>query len=84
MQIKPLKIGNLTLKNNLLFAPLAGFSDFAMRSICLSFGAGLCFTEMVSAKGLIYNSEATKDLLYTSPDEKIKAAQIFGFERVES
>ncbi|MBO4323683.1 MAG: tRNA-dihydrouridine synthase [Clostridia bacterium] len=80
MQAKPLKIGNLTLKNNLLFAPLAGFSDFAMRSICLSFGAGLCFTEMVSAKGLIYNSEATKNLLYTSPDEKIKAAQIFGNE----
>ena len=78
MNTKPLKIGDITLKNNLLFAPLAGFSDFAMRSICLSFGASLCFTEMVSAKGLIYNSEATKDLLYTSPDEKIKAVQIFG------
>ncbi len=78
MQLKSLDIGRLTLKNNLLLAPLAGFSDFAMRSICSSYGAALCFTEMVSAKGLIYNSEATKDLLYSPPEETIKAAQIFG------
>ena len=78
LQVKSLKIGKITLKNNLLFAPLAGFSDFAMRSICLSYGAALCFTEMVSAKGLIYGSAATEDLLYSPPEEEIKAVQIFG------
>ncbi len=82
MKVKSLDIGRLTLKNNLLFAPLAGFSDFAMRSVCYSYGAALCFTEMVSAKGLIYNSEATKDLLYSPAEEKIKAAQIFGNDPV--
>ena len=80
MKVRNLNIGRLTLKNNLLFAPLAGFSDFAMRSICRSYGAALCFTEMVSAKGLIYNSAASADLLYTMPDETPCAAQIFGNE----
>ena len=78
MLLKEIKIGNITTPNNLFLAPLAGFSDFAMRQICLNFGAGLTFTEMVSCKGLLYDNENTKDLLYCSQDEKIKCAQIFG------
>lgn len=80
MKLKSLDIGRLSTKNNLLLAPLAGFSDFAMRSICYQMGAGLCFTEMVSAKGLVYNSENTKALLYTTPSDYIKACQLFGSE----
>ena len=78
MLLKKIKIGNIETPNNLFLAPLAGFSDFAMRSLCLDFGAGLTFTEMVSCKGLLYNNENTKDLLYTPPEEKIKCVQIFG------
>lgn len=75
---KRIKIGEFETPNNLFLAPLAGFSDFAMREICIKYGAGLTFTEMVSCKGLLYDNENTKDLLYVSPDEKIKCAQIFG------
>ena len=78
MLLKKIKIGNIETPNNLFLAPLAGFSDFAMRSICLGYGAGLTFTEMVSCKGLLYNNENTKDLLFTPDEEKIKCAQIFG------
>ncbi|MBQ7642977.1 MAG: tRNA-dihydrouridine synthase [Clostridia bacterium] len=77
MKLKSLDIGRLTTKNNLFLAPLAGFSDFAFRSICRSLGAGLTFTEMVSCKGLIYGNENTEDLLFTT-DEDIKCAQVFG------
>ncbi len=80
MIIKPIKIGNVTVKNNLFFAPLAGFSDAPMRSICIKAGAGLAFTEMVSAKGLKYTPSASKELLYTCEEEKVKAVQIFGGE----
>ncbi len=80
MKLKSLDIGRLTIKNNLLLAPLAGFSDFAFRSVCLSLGAGLCFSEMVSAKGLTYNNENTKELLKTAPCEDVKAVQLFGSE----
>lgn len=78
MQIKSLHIGRLTTKNNVFLAPLAGFSDFAFRKICIECGCGLAFTEMVSAKGLKYNSRATVDLLRVADCESIKAVQLFG------
>lgn len=80
MEIKSLSIGRLSTKNNVFLAPLAGFTDFAFRQICYELGAGLCFTEMVSAKGLNYNNEKTKDLLRCSPLDYIKAVQLFGCE----
>lgn len=76
--VHSLKIGDVCLKNNLFCAPLAGYTDFAFRKLCYSFGAGLCFTEMVSAKGLKYNNEATRKLLYRGEGEPQTAAQLFG------
>lgn len=78
MQLKSLDIGRFSTKDNVFVAPLAGFTDFAFRSICYSLGAGLCFTEMVSAKGLHYSPLQTAELLRTTDDEYIKCVQIFG------
>ena len=47
-------IGDIELPSPFLMAPLAGFTDNAVRTIALEFGAGLVYSEMVSAKGLIY------------------------------
>lgn len=80
MKLKSIKIGDVITSNNVFVAPLAGYSDFAFRSICYSMGAAVCYTEMVSAKGLCYNNENTVDLLYTTDAEKVKAVQIFGSE----
>ncbi|MBQ9481758.1 MAG: tRNA-dihydrouridine synthase [Clostridia bacterium] len=80
MELRPVKIGNVTVPGNVFLAPLAGFTDHAFREICLSLGAALCFTEMVSCKGLMYRNENTAVLLKTSDKETIKAAQIFGSE----
>ncbi len=78
MKIKEIKIKDLIIKNNLFLAPLAGFSDSAMRVICKDLGAGLCFTEMVSCKGLKYSYEKSKELLHFYNEEGVKAVQIFG------
>ncbi len=78
MKLKSLDIGRLTTKNNVFFAPMAGFSDYAFRALATKLGAGFCVTEMVSAKGLYYNSENTKDLLYVHKDEGPVSVQIFG------
>lgn len=78
MKPKSIEIGSVITPNNVFLAPLAGYTDFAFRNICISYGAGLTFTEMVSANGLLYGSKATKDLLYTTDAEKIKAVQLFG------
>ena len=75
-----MKIGKFETKSNIFLAPMAGYTDIAFRHQCKKFGAGLTTTEMVSAKGLIYDSEKTKWLLYTSSLEDIKVAQLFGSE----
>lgn len=73
-----LKIGNVELKNNIFLAPMAGITDLPFRLICKENGAGLVYTEMVSAKALFYNDEKTKKLLKTCPQERPLAVQIFG------
>ena len=81
MDIKSIKLGDVTIKNNLFLAPMAGFTDFALRKIASDYGAGLLVTELVSAKGIIYKAKGTKDLLHTV-DDGLTSAQIFGSDPV--
>lgn len=79
MNLKSIKIGALETPNNVFLAPLAGYTNAVFRELCFSLGAGLTFTEMVSAKGLCYGSKKTEELLFTTPDYGgIKACQLFG------
>lgn len=75
-----MKIKNLQIDNNIFLAPMAGYTDVGFRRLCAKFGAGLTFTEMVSAKAMMFDSEKTKELLHTDEHEKVKAVQIFGHE----
>lgn len=59
-------------------APLAGYTRYPFRILCYELGAALCFTEMVSCNALKYKDIATEALLFTTPFEKIKAAQLLG------
>ena len=61
-------------------APLAGWSDLPFRLLCRESGAAVCCTEMISAKGLIYGSPGTAELLATSPQDAPLVAQLFGAE----
>jgi len=78
--LKSLHIGNILLKSNVLMAPLAGYTCYPFRIMCSKFGAGLAFTEMVSANGLKYNDNATRRLLFTNESEYPKAVQLLGSE----
>lgn len=73
-----MKIGNVELENNIFLAPMAGITDLPFRLICKENGAGLVYTEMVSAKALLYGDEKTKLLLKSCDKEKPLAVQIFG------
>lgn len=73
-----LKIGNVELNNNVFLAPMAGITDLPFRLICKEMGAGLVYTEMVSAKALLYGDEKTKTLITSDRREKPLAVQIFG------
>ena len=73
-----MRINNKELKNNLVFAPMAGVSDVGMRFLCSYYGADATFTEMLSAMAMEHNSSKNRLLTLTTDAEKIKVAQIFG------
>ncbi len=80
MKLKSVDIGRLTAQNNIMLAPMAGYTDYAFRSLAYLLGAGVCVTEMVSAKGLIYKNEKTRELLYKANNEGFTVVQLFGSE----
>lgn len=75
-----LKIGNVGLSSPFLLAPLAGITDGPFRRLCSEAGAGLVYSEMVSAKGLWYKDKNTGGLLEILPGEGPVAYQLFGHE----
>lgn len=75
-----LKIGNVTLKNPIITAPLAGVSNLAFRKIAHDFGAGMTCNEMVSDKALYYDSKKTLAMLQTDPSDHPVSFQIFGHD----
>ena len=61
-EIRRLQIGNVTLENNLILAPMAGVTDLPFRLLCKEQGAGLLCMEMVSAKAILYKNRNTEEL----------------------
>ncbi len=72
MEIRQLRVGGLLLPSNVLMAPLAGYTCYPFRLLARQMGAGLCFTEMVSANALKYKDRATRQLLFTTEEEPVK------------
>ena len=76
--IQTLKIGNVSLKNNLILAPMAGVTDLPFRLLCKEQGAGLLCMEMVSAKAIYFNNKNTEELLTIDDREPPVSLQLFG------
>lgn len=77
MIVKSLNLRGFQVKNNVFMAPMAGYTDGAFRKLITSLGAGLSFTELVSAKGIIFGAKDNAVLL-SSDDYDKNAVQIFG------
>lgn len=73
-----LKIGNVELENNLILAPMAGVTDLPFRLLCKEQGCGLMYTEMVSAKAILYKNRNTGPLMEVRSEEEPVALQLFG------
>ncbi|XJZ27403.1 tRNA dihydrouridine synthase DusB [Bacillota bacterium Lsc_1132] len=76
-----LKIGDITMKNPVVLAPMAGVCNSAFRLTVKEFGAGLVCAEMVSDKGIVFKNEKTMNMLYIDEREKPLSLQIFGGEK---
>ena len=75
-----IKIGDIEIKGKMALAPMAGVTDVGFRHVCKAAGAALVYTEMVSAKALVYQDSKTRSLLLTLPEEHPIGVQIFGSE----
>ena len=75
-----MNIGKLILKHGIMLAPMAGFSDYAMRRIAHEYGAEYSVTEMVSAKAVVFGDEKTRILSRIREEEGPVAIQLFGSE----
>ena len=76
--MKQLKIGNVTLDNPLILAPMAGVTDLPFRLLCKEQGVGLIGMEMVSAKAIYYKNKNTESLLEIHEKETPVSLQLFG------
>ena len=73
-----MRIGNVTLDNNIILAPMAGVTDLPFRLLCKEQGAGLLCMEMVSAKAIYYNNKNTEALMEIDERERPVSLQLFG------
>ncbi|MBE7021575.1 MAG: tRNA dihydrouridine synthase DusB [Ruminococcaceae bacterium] len=73
-----MKFVNFDIENRVYLAPMAGITDLAFRTVCRHYGADLCYSEMISAKGLYYKDKKTKALLLTNSYDVPLIVQIFG------
>lgn len=73
-----MKIGNVEIKGNVALAPMAGVTDLPFRLLCKENGCGYLYTEMVSAKAILYNNKNTEALLNVTEGENPIAVQLFG------
>mgnify|MGYP005729941797 FL=1 len=75
---KKIEIGNLKLDFPFFLAPMAGVTDYAYRVIAKEFGAGVVYSEFVSAHGIIRKNEKTLKMIEFSNFERPIGIQIFG------
>ncbi len=76
--LRHLRIGTLSLPNNLILAPMAGITDYPLRSLARSFGAGLAVSEMIASQALVRNNLRSLSMARTAKEESPLAVQIFG------
>ena len=71
-------IGSVEIKGNVILGPMAGVTDLPFRLLCKEKGADLVYTEMISAKGILYHNKNTESLLKIAEEERPAALQLFG------
>ena len=80
IEVIGLQIGEVVIPNQVFLAPMAGITDKAFRLIAREYGCGLVYTEMISAKALLYQNVKTKALLNLEGEKSPLAVQLFGCE----
>ena len=75
-----LALGPISVSLPVVLAPMAGITDAPFRSLCRGFGAGICVSEMVTARALVEGSPRTRKLTDFAPEERPRSLQLYGVD----
>jgi nifR3 family TIM-barrel protein len=75
-----LRIGEIAIWPPVVLAPMAGITNHPFRTLCREFGAGLCVSEMITARALVERNAKTLKLSHFSPDERPRSLQLYGVD----
>ena len=79
-ELQALRIGPLRVWPPVVLAPMAGVTNPPFRGLCRGFGAGLCVSEMVTARPLVEDRAKTWKLAEFAPDEPVRSLQLYGVD----
>lgn len=79
-EFQALPIGQLRIWPPVVLAPMAGSTNYPFRSLCREFGAGLCVSEMITARALVERNAKTLKLSHFNPDERPRSLQLYGVD----
>jgi len=82
-EFAPLALGGLRVWPPIVLAPMAGVTNYAFRSLCREFGAGLYVSEMITARGFLMQNSLTLLLASSHPDEVPRSVQVYGSDPVD-
>ncbi len=79
----PLALGTLSLQSKYILSPMEEVSDVGFRRLCYAQGAGLTWTEMIRASGIVRKNKATLDLIDTHDPDTLTGIQLFAVNERE-
>ena len=82
-EFAPLALGPLRVWPPVVLAPMAGVTNYAFRSLCREFGAGLYVSEMITARGFLMQNSLTLLLASSHPGEVPRSVQVYGSDPVD-
>lgn len=82
-EFEPLRLGPLRVWPPVVLAPMAGVTNFAFRSLCREYGAGLYVSEMITARGYLLGNRVTTLLAGVHPGERPRSVQVYGTDPVD-
>lgn len=77
-RLRSIRIGNITVDNPVLLAPMTGVSDLPFRNLVKGYGVGMVFSEMIASKAVILETKNAERMCRHEPNERPFAVQLAG------
>ena len=76
--LRPIQIGNITIADPVILAPMTGVSDMPFRTLVRRYGSGLNVTEMIASQAAIRETRQSLQKAAWHPVEEPVSMQLVG------